>query len=140
MEQNSDCVFCKIVRGEIPCCKTYEDEITLVFMDIAPLSRGHMLVIPKRHYETILEIEPETYGWLNNIVSRGARAIQKALQPDGINIMQLNGKAANQVVPHLHIHIVPRNFGDGLLISQWDPVPGLMEQIKSTGESIRINF
>jgi histidine triad (HIT) family protein len=85
-------------------------------------------------------MEPETYGWLNKIVSLGAKAIQTTLKPDGINIMQLNGKAANQVVPHVHIHIVPRKFGDGLTISQWDPIPGSMDDIKSIGETIKRNF
>jgi len=140
MEHKSDCVFCKIVKGEIPCVKVYEDEIALVFMDVAPLNQGHILVIPKNHYESILEMEPETYGWLNKIVSLGAKAIQTTLKPDGINIMQLNGKAANQVVPHVHIHIVPRKFGDGLTISQWDPISGSMDDIKSTGETIKRNF
>jgi len=73
-------------------------------------------------------------------VARICKAIQKTLKPDGINIMQLNGKAANQVVPHLHIHVVPRKYGDGLTICAWEPVPGAMDQIKSIAENIKKNL
>ena len=137
MEHMDDCIFCKIVRGEIPCIKIYEDENALAFMDIAPLNQGHVLIIPKSHYETILDIEPDVFGWLGNVVARVSKAVQKTLKPDGINVMQLNGKAANQVVPHLHIHVVPRKFGDGLSICAWNPIPGSMDQIKSTAEAIK---
>ncbi|MGC8658111.1 MAG: HIT family protein [Desulfomonilaceae bacterium] len=140
MGQKGDCIFCKIVNGQIPCVKVFEDENALAFMDIAPLNQGHILVIPKNHYETILDIEPDLYGWLGKIASNISVAIQKTLNPDGINIMQLNGKAANQVVPHLHIHIVPRNYGDGLSICAWEPVPGSMDQIKATAEAVRANL
>ncbi|MCL5126137.1 MAG: HIT family protein [Deltaproteobacteria bacterium] len=137
MGQKDDCIFCKIVKGQIPCVKVFEDEKALAFMDIAPLNQGHILVIPKNHYETILDIESESYGWLAKITSKISVAIQKSVNPDGINIMQLNGKAANQVVPHLHIHIVPRNYGDGLSICAWEPAPGPMDQIKATAEAIK---
>ncbi|MDA8408580.1 MAG: HIT family protein [Deltaproteobacteria bacterium] len=139
MGHRDDCIFCKIVKGEIPCIKIYEDEKALAFMDIAPLNEGHVLIVPKNHYETILNIEPDVFGWLGNVAAKVCKAVQKTLKPDGINVMQLNGKAANQVVPHLHIHIVPRNFGDGLSICAWDPIPGSMDQIKSTAEAIRKN-
>ncbi len=139
MEHRDDCIFCKIVKGEIPCIKIYEDEKALAFMDIAPLNEGHVLIVPKNHYETILNIEPDVFGWLGNVAAKVCKAVQKTLKPDGINVMQLNGKAANQVVPHLHIHVVPRNFGDGLSICAWDPIPGSMDQIKSTAEAIRKN-
>ncbi len=137
MEHRDDCIFCKIVKGEIPCIKIYEDENALAFMDIAPLNQGHVLIIPKSHYETILDIEPDVFGRLGNVVARVSKAVQKTLKPDGINVMQLNGKAANQVVPHLHIHVVPRKFGDGLSICAWNPIPGSMDQIKSTAEAIK---
>ncbi len=140
MEHRDDCIFCKIVKGEIPCIQIYEDENALAFMDIAPLNQGHVLIIPKSHYETILDIEPGVFGWLGNVVTRVCKAVQKTLKPDGINVMQLNGKAANQVVPHLHIHVVPRKFGDGLSICAWEPVPGSMDQIKSTAEAIKTHL
>lgn len=140
MAYKADCIFCKIVKGEIPCVKIYEDEKALVFMDIAPLNRGHVLIVPKEHYETIIEMEPEIYGWLGRVVTKVAKAVQDTLKPDGINVMQLNGKAANQVVPHVHIHVVPRNYGDGLTISAWEPIPGIMDEIKSTSEAIKKNL
>jgi histidine triad (HIT) family protein len=137
MKTMKDCIFCKIVAGEIPCTKIVEDDVTLSFMDISPLNKGHILVVPKEHYSTILETDAELYGYLYSAVNRISKAVQAALNPDGINIMQLNGKAANQVVPHLHIHIVPRWYGDGLTISAWEPVPGNMEDILKNAEIVR---
>ncbi|HMK35802.1 MAG TPA: HIT family protein [Desulfomonilaceae bacterium] len=132
-----DCIFCKIVAGEIPSIKVFEDDTIFSFMDISPLNTGHLLVIPKQHYGTILETEPELYGNLYRVVCRISRAVQAALNPDGINIMQLNGKAANQVVPHLHIHVVPRWQGDGLTISAWEPIPGDKADIARVAEIIK---
>jgi histidine triad (HIT) family protein len=107
-----DCIFCKIIKNEIPSVKVYEDDRVFAFLDINPLNDGHLLVIP-------------------------TAAVKKALNPEGINLMQLNGKAANQVVPHLHVHIVPRWFGDGLTICKWELVAGDMEKLKAVGEQIQ---
>ncbi len=137
MKTDPDCIFCKIVAGDVPCAKVYEDDRALAFMDIMPLNRGHLLVIPKEHFGNILEISPELYGHLCTVIARLSRAVQAVVEPDGMNIMQLNGKAANQVVPHLHIHIVPRFAGDGVPISQWEPVPGDQAEITAVGEKIR---
>lgn len=137
MRQQEDCVFCKIVGGEIPSIKIFEDESCLAFLDISPLNKGHLLVIPKEHYETILEISPELYGRLASIVAMMAKAIQESIAPDGMNVMQLNGRAGNQVVPHLHIHLVPRWVGDGLTICAWEPVMGDREKIFAAAETIR---
>jgi histidine triad (HIT) family protein len=137
MSRRDDCIFCKIVAGDIPCIKLYEDDEALVFMDIMPLNKGHLLVIPKEHYNNILEIEPGVYGRLCALVCRLSKAVESALGPDGMNVQQLNGAAANQVVPHLHIHLVPRWEGDGLTISQWDPVPGDNNEITATAEAIK---
>lgn len=140
MAKREDCIFCKIVAGEIPCCKVFEDDRALAFMDIMPLNKGHLLIIPKDHYENIFEIEDDLYGHLMSLISRTAKAVRKVVEPDGLNIMQLNGRAANQVVPHLHIHIVPRWTEDGLTISAWEPVPGNMEDISALGALIRESF
>jgi len=137
MSRRDDCIFCKIVAGDIPCIKLYEDDEALVFMDIMPLNKGHLLVIPKEHYDNILEMEPDLYGRLCSLVCRLSKAVESALGPDGMNVQQLNGAAANQVVPHLHIHLVPRWEGDGVTISQWDPVPGDNDEIKATAEAIQ---
>jgi histidine triad (HIT) family protein len=131
-----DCIFCKIVDGEIPCTKVFEDDRVLAFMDINPLNEGHLLVIPKSHAATIFEIHEKDFAAVTAVTHKIAGAVQKALNPEGINVLQLNGKAANQVVPHLHVHIVPRWSGDGLTISQWEIVPGDMEKISNVAEKI----
>lgn len=132
-----DCLFCKIVNKEIPCTKVYEDDKVLAFMDINPMSEGHLLVIPKNHGATILDLPEEDFLAVMAVAKKIAQAVDKALKPDGINILQLNGEAANQVVPHLHVHIVPRWDGDGLKVSKWVPVPGDMDQIGQTVEKIK---
>ena len=132
-----DCIFCKIVEGEIPAERVYEDEKTLAFMDIHPLSQGHVLVIPKSHAATIDTIEASDFLAVMSSVHKLAAAVTKALKPDGINLLQLNGKAANQMVPHLHVHIVPRWSRDGLTVSKWEIVPGDLERIKNTATQIK---
>ena len=131
-----DCIFCKIVSGEIPCTKVFEDDRVLAFMDINPLNDGHLLVIPKTHAATILDIGKADFSAVIAAAHKIAGAVQEALNPDGINLLQLNGKAANQVVPHLHVHIVPRWSGDGLTVSQWEIVPGDFEKINGIAEQI----
>jgi len=132
-----DCIFCKIVSGEIPSVKVYEDDRVLAFMDINPINEGHVLIIPKAHVATIDDIAEADFLAVMAATRKLAVAVQKALHPDGINLMQLNGKAANQVVPHLHVHVVPRWSGDGVTVSRWDIVQGDMEKIKSVGEQIQ---
>ncbi len=136
MKKDENCIFCKIVDGIIPCFKVYEDDRILAFMDINPLNPGHALVIPKEHSATIFDISPEDYGRISIVAARIAVAVKNVMRPDGINIMQLNGKAANQVVPHVHMHVTPRWFGDGLAISEWEPVPGNMEIIRKNARLI----
>ncbi len=132
-----DCIFCKIINGDIPCTKIYENDKVLSFMDICPMNKGHLLVIPKTHGATILDLPEPDFLAVMSATKMIAEAANKALNPDGINILQLNGEAANQVVPHLHVHIVPRWDGDGLTVSQWVPVPGDMEQIGQLAEKIK---
>ena len=111
MAESTQCVFCKIVRGELPAVKVHEDERTLTFMDIQPASPGHALVIPKTHAPNLLEItEPELFV-VAATTQRIARAVQKALAPDGIRIVQTNGAAAGQSVFHYHVHIIPMQAG-----------------------------
>ncbi|MBN1841301.1 MAG: HIT family protein [Deltaproteobacteria bacterium] len=132
-----DCIFCKIVAGEIPSVKIYEDDRTLAFMDINPLNDGHLLIIPKAHAATIHKITEADFLAVMSATHKLAAAVQKTLAPEGINILQLNGEAANQVVPHLHVHIVPRWSGDGLTVSQWNLAPGDMEKIKELADQIK---
>ena len=107
-----DCIFCKIIKGEIPCYKIYEDEKVLAFLDIHALSKGHILVVPKKHVENIFEVETEELKALILVVQKLSRRIKEKLNPEGINILQRNGRGAGQEVPHFHFHIVPRYAGD----------------------------
>lgn len=109
----SDCIFCKIVAGEIPCTKVYEDEDTLVFMDIGPIIRGHALVIPKQHHDPITETPPDVLAKLILTTQKIARAQLEGLYADGVNIIQNNGRVSGQLVPHIHFHVIPRFEGDG---------------------------
>jgi histidine triad (HIT) family protein len=104
-----DNIFAKILRGDIPAVKVWEDDHVLVFMDVFPQSEGHVLVISKTSQaRTILEIEPEALQHLTAAVHRTARAVDRALSPEGLSLMQFNGEAGGQTVFHLHFHIVPR--------------------------------
>jgi histidine triad (HIT) family protein len=107
-----DNIFAKILRGEIPSVKVWEDEHVLAFMDVFPQSEGHVLVISKTSRATsLLDIEPEALARVTAAVQRTARAVAKSLQPDGFQILQYNGEAGGQTVFHLHFHIVPRWAG-----------------------------
>ena len=108
------CVFCAIVAGQAPAEVVYEDDHTLAFLDIYPANRGHVLVASKRHARDIFEIPEEEAMWVMRAVVRVARAVDKALQPDGLNLIQANRPAAMQTVPHFHVHVSPRWWDDGL--------------------------
>jgi len=110
----SDCIFCKIVAGAIPCTRIYEDDQVLSFMDVGPISPGHTLLVPKKHYAAIMEMSAEEVAALFRPVAALAAAVKAAVGADGINVLQNNGATAGQVVPHLHIHLIPRWPGDGL--------------------------
>lgn len=113
-------IFTRIVNGEIPSAKVYEDEQTLAFMDINPATRGHTLVICKDEYADLFTIPPDTLAAVARAVQRVALAIQAALKPDGMNILQNNGPASGQVVFHYHVHLIPRWEGDNALRG-WTP-------------------
>ena len=108
----NDCLFCKIVAGKIPANKVYEDENVLAFLDIAPNNPGHTLAIPKKHYETYLDTPDETLGDLSVKIKKIATGVKKATGAEGMNIFVNAHKAAGQIVPHLHVHIIPRYFSD----------------------------
>lgn len=111
MSASANCIFCKIIRGEIPSIKIHEDAQTLTFMDVRPASPGHALVISKAHAPDLLEIAETDLLAVTLTVQRVARAIQKALTPDGMRVSQFNGAAAGQTVFHYHVHIVPAHEG-----------------------------
>ena len=109
------CIFCCIVAGTAEASIVYDDALTTAFMDVRQPSRGHVLVVPKRHVRDILALDDATGAAVISTVARVARAVQAAFAPDGMNIWQSNGEAAGQEVFHLHMHVLPRQSGDGLL-------------------------
>lgn len=113
-----DCIFCKIVEGQIPCHKLFEDERVLAFLDVGPLSRGHSLIIPKGHWRTIDQVPDATAAACMQIVPRLSRAIIQATGATAWNILQNNGKLAHQAVDHVHLHIIPKIPDSGLGI-EW---------------------
>jgi histidine triad (HIT) family protein len=136
MASDPNCIFCKIVKGEIPSFKLYEDAETLAFMDINPVHDGHCLVIPKAHSTNVFEIDPEDFAAAARTAAKLARAVKAAIPCDGFNLMQANGEGAGQSVGHLHLHILPRKSGDGLLFN-WEPKPGERDRIAAIAERIR---
>lgn len=110
----SDCIFCKIIAGDIPSAKVYEDGDFLAFMDIAPIAVGHTLIIPKTHCRNALDTPPDAAAGFYPVIVKVANAVKKAYNADGVNIMQFNEPSAGQEVFHSHIHIIPRYEGDGL--------------------------
>ena len=135
MRTDPNCIFCKIVAGQIPCFKLHDDEHTLAFMDINPGNPGHALAIAKEHWENFAAMPAPLLGPVLATAQRVAKAVESALKPDGINLIQANGPGAAQSVPHLHIHILPRHTNDGLAIN-WHPKPGDMAKIKQVYERI----
>ena len=139
MSADPDCVFCKIVAGEIPCFKVYEDDATLAFMDINPVGDGHVLVIPKAHFADVVAVSEDAIGAVAAAARKVARAVQAALAPPGLNLMQCNGEAAAQSVQHFHMHVIARRIDDGLNMN-WPIVPGDMAAIAATAERIRAHL
>jgi histidine triad (HIT) family protein len=111
----ADCIFCKIADKQIPSTLVYEDEVVLAFLDIGPISDGHTLVIPKEHFVAFDQCPPQILGEICSRLGRIAAAVQKAVGSDGYNVLCNNGRAAGQVVEHLHFHIIPRSTGDAVL-------------------------
>ena len=103
----NECIFCKIVEGEVPSKKIYEDKKVLAFLDINPISAGHILVVPKKHSSDVFEISEKKMGDIGKVIKIVSTRVKEILKPDGIYIRQNNGKAAGQVVFHYHAHIVP---------------------------------
>jgi len=109
------CIFCEIADGSVPVSSVYEDNCVMAFLDNRPASDGHTLVIPKKHFETIYDIPDEEIAHLFKVVKRVAVAVRETLNPDGLSVIQRNGKVAGQHIPHLHVHVIPRHSGQRLL-------------------------
>ncbi|MBI9081231.1 MAG: HIT family protein [Pseudodesulfovibrio sp.] len=114
--RDSGCIFCKIVAGDIPCAKVFESETCLAFLDIAPVNEGHVLVLPKGHYATLMDIPGDLGGDLVQTLSQVGRAVMEVTGADGLNLMQNNFEAAGQLVDHAHFHLIPRFSDDGLTL------------------------
>ena len=133
---STDCVFCKIRDGQIPAMKVYEDERTLAFMDINPLNAGHCLIVTRSHAPTIWDADEEDLRAAITSAKKVALALREAVKPDGLNMLQANGAAAFQSVPHFHLHLIPRWNNDGKGFD-WSLVPGDRAQIIEIGERVR---
>jgi histidine triad (HIT) family protein len=131
-----DCLFCKIVAGEVPAEKVAEDERTVAFMDINPATRGHLLVVPRKHARDLLEIEPDELCAVSEMAQRMASRAVEALAADGVNLINSCGSAAWQTVFHFHIHVVPR-YDDDPLKLPWVPAPGDQDEIKAAAARLR---
>jgi histidine triad (HIT) family protein len=139
MQSDANCVFCKIVAGQIPCFKLFEDDETLAFMDINPAHDGHCLVVAKEHHPTVFEISDEAFAAVARSVRKVARAVNLAISPEGLNLVQANGEGARQSVKHFHIHVLPRKLGDDLSLN-WGVNPGNPDAIAALAEQIRTHL
>ena len=134
---SNDCIFCKIVAGDIPSTRIYEDADTLAFMDIGPIIKGHTLVIPKQHYDPITKTPVDVLARLMKVVQKIAQAQMNGLKADGVNVLNANGTAAGQQVPHLHFHVVPRFRTDGHHWNWAAKKYDSPEEMKKIGDQIR---
>jgi histidine triad (HIT) family protein len=132
-----DCIFCKIIKGDIPSYKVYEDEKVFAFADINPISDGHTLIVPKNHAENLWEISAEDLSAIHLASKKIIQAIKETLNPVGVACLQLNGRGVNQVVMHYHLHLMPRTEGGSELpVSNWELKPGDQESIKEIADRI----
>lgn len=130
-----DCLFCKIVAGELPATIIAEDDRTIAFMDISPATRGHALVVPRAHAADVFAIDPEDLQAVVVAAQRIAKQASENLGADGVNLMNSNGRAAWQTVLHFHMHVIPRYEGDPLRLP-WTPAPGDMDDINAAAAEL----
>ncbi len=134
-----DCIFCKMVRGEIAVAKIYEDETVLAFLDIGPVSDGHTLLISRQHFEKLHDCPSELLGRICSRLGRIAKAVRAAMDCEGYNILCNNGRAAGQIIEHLHFHIIPRNSADGLF-DRWPAYKYQKGKMEAIAARIRENL
>ncbi|MGH6968870.1 MAG: HIT family protein [Stellaceae bacterium] len=136
MNADPNCIFCKIVAGQIPSIRLFENAATLAFMDINPANDGHCLVIAKPHHPTLYDMPRDLLAAVSTTVLKVAKAVEAALKPEGLNLVQSNGKGAAQSVPHFHVHVLPRRLDDGLPLN-WQLKPGDSAVIAAIAERIK---
>jgi len=126
-----NCLFCQIIEGDKPGHKVYEDENTYAFLDINPRNKGHTLVVPKKHRETLLDLKKDEVNQLFQSVQKVAKAVKKATDSKGFNIIQNNKRVAGQIIDHVHVHIVPRHPEDDIKLKwNYEPEEGEFKEIK----------
>ncbi|MCW0233394.1 MAG: HIT family protein [Ferrovibrio sp.] len=136
LPHDGGCIFCKIVRGEAPSFKLYEDDLSFAIMDINPFNHGHALVLSKGHFPNLFEASDESVAAVARTARKIAVAVADAVTNDGINIVQANGPGAAQSVPHYHVHVLPRRLGDNAKLN-WSLAPGDHEAIARQAADIR---
>ncbi len=136
MTTDDSCIFCKIVAGQVSCFRLYEDDETLAFLDINPVNDGHSLVILKAHCPTVFELPPDAFAAVGRTAITIAKAVEAAVKPFGLNLLQANGPGAAQSVAHFHLHILPRGRNDRLLMN-WSAKPGDQARLVELAERIR---
>ena len=134
--RDPDCIFCKIVAGELPSTRVDEDERTVAFMDIAPATRGHVLVVPREHSVDLLSVGEEDLRAVASASRRLAARAKERLGADGVNLLNACGAVAFQSVFHFHMHVIPRYEGDGLRLP-WVPAPGDPAEIEAAAQELR---
>jgi histidine triad (HIT) family protein len=132
-----ECVFCRIVKGEAPADKIHEDERFIAILDINPVAQGHCLVIPKRHCVNLVDFDPSAAQGYLELIRALALRISKTIKADGFNVINTNGRAAQQSVDHLHFHIVPRFKGDGIDIRFHGHKKPSLAEIKALAAQLR---
>jgi histidine triad (HIT) family protein len=135
MAADPDCLFCKIIAGEIPSTRIYEDERTIAFMDINPATRGHLLVVPREHTRDLLTIDPEDLAAVARAAQKVGATMPERLGADGVNLLNSCGRTAWQTVFHFHMHVIPRYAGDPLRLP-WTPEPGDRDEIADAARAL----
>lgn len=130
------CIFCKIVRGEIPSTNLFESGNVLSFLDIMPAAKGHALVIPKKHYATLLDMPHEEMKEVMEAVQKVAAAVMSTLKAEGFNVIQSNKEVAGQIIPHVHFHIVPRSKNDNISF-EWERGEAEKEELAKYAEMVK---
>lgn len=137
--RKDDCIFCKLANGDIPTNSIYEDEDFNVFMDAAPATKGHALVVPKNHYADIYEIDSEVLGKAVKVGQKVIKHATKVLGCEGYNLVQNNGEVSGQTVFHFHLHLIPRYESmDNKNLLSWTPGEATGDELKAIAESIRV--
>ena len=134
---NNECIFCKIIKGEIHSFTIYEDETFKVILDRFPAAAGHVLIIPKEHYSDMFSLPEEVAAKVYPLAQKVAAKVKEAVGAEGINIIQNNGETAGQSVHHFHLHIVPRKAGDGIVLNQSSNMDTTIEELEAIAGKIK---